>query len=322
MTALSGKTIFLTGGAGFIGAELAGRLLDHNRLIVYDTLGRNSIRTKTFFPHANLKLIEGTVLDAASLHRSMEGADIVVHLAAVAGIDTVLKSPTQTMRVNLLGTSFVLDAARELGVRDRVVIFSTSEVFGTYAYRVSESDTTTSGAVGEARWIYAVSKLAGEHMAFAAFKEFALPVVIVRPFNVYGPGQIGEGAVHVFVKRAIAGEDLEIHGDGDQIRSWVYIDDMVDALLLLLQHPSAVGESFNIGNPRGTVTINTLAEMVVSLAESRSRIVHAPRRHADVELRIPSIEKARQMLGFQPKVDLKDGLLKTIRWYREQRDGN
>lgn len=321
MTALSGKTIFLTGGAGFIGAELAGRLLRRNRVVVYDTLDRNSIRTKPYLSHPNLTIIEGSVLDSDRLARAMEGTHIIVHLAAVAGIDTVIQSPTTTMRVNLLGTGHVLEAARRLKRCERVVVFSTSEVFGSYAYRVSESDTTTSGAVGEARWIYAVSKLAGEHYAYAAYKEFRLPTVILRPFNVYGPGQVGEGAIHVFVKRSIQNQPLRIHGDGDQIRSWIYIDDMVDAILLVLSRKEAIGESFNIGNPRGTVTINTLAEMVVELAGSRSRIQHVHRRHADVELRMPSIEKARNVLGFDPQIDLREGLRRTIDWYRKQSRG-
>jgi dTDP-glucose 4,6-dehydratase len=197
-----------------------------------------------------------------------------------------------------------------------VVTFSTSEVFGTYAYRVSEGDTVTTGAVGEARWTYAVSKLAGEHLTYAYYKEFGLPAVIVRPFNVYGPGQVGEGAIHVFVKRALRGEDLEIHGEGDQIRSWTYIDDMIGGMLLAMERPEAVGESFNIGNPRGTVTINGLAELVLAVTGSRSKIIHVPKVSADVELRVPSIDKARALLSFQPKDDLREGIERTVAWYR------
>jgi dTDP-glucose 4,6-dehydratase len=180
---------------------------------------------------------------------------------------------------------------------------------------VSESDTVTTGAVGEARWTYAVSKLAGEHLTYAYYKEFGLPAVIVRPFNVYGPGQVGEGAIHVFVKRALRGEDLQVHGDGDQIRSWTYIDDMVDGILLVLECPEAVGPSFNIGNPRGTVTINGLADLVLAVTGSRSKIVHVPRNAADVELRVPSIDKARELLGFHPQVDLREGIERTVKWY-------
>jgi nucleoside-diphosphate-sugar epimerase len=314
--AIKGKRIFITGGAGFIGSTLIGRLIDDNEIVVFDTFDRDSLTGKAYATHKNLAKLKGNVLDQDVLFKAMQGCNIVVHMAAVAGIDTVIKSPTKTMQVNLLGTSNVLEGAHRLPKVDRVVTFSTSEVFGTYAYRVSESDTVTTGAVGEARWTYAVSKLAGEHLAHAYFKEFGMPTVIVRPFNVYGPGQVGEGAIHTFAKRALAGEDLVIHGEGDQIRSWTFIDDMVDGLLLTMEKDSAVGESFNIGNPRGTITINALADMIVAAAGSKSNISHVIKTAVDVELRIPSIEKAQKLLGFQPKMDLKPGIEETIEWYK------
>src|SRR5213079_3166998 len=161
--------------------------------------------------------------------------------------------PVRTMRVNLIGTYNVLEAA--LATKEtveRLIEFSTSEVFGTYAFRVDETSATTQGSVGEARWTYAVSKLAGEHMAHAYHQEFGLPTASVRPFNVYGPGQIGGGAIRAFIEAALAGHDLTIHGDGSQIRAWCYVDDMVEALLLALERDEAVGETFNIGNACST----------------------------------------------------------------------
>ncbi len=313
---IRGKRIFLTGGAGFIGATLVGRLVNDNEIVVYDNFERDSLSSKPYANHQHLCKITGDVLDLDGLTRAMAGADLAIHMAAIAGVDTVIKNLTATMRVNLLGTYNFLEAARTLSRCERVVTFSTSEVFGTYAYRVTEGDTVTTGAVGEARWTYAVSKLAGEHLTYAYFREYGFPAVTIRPFNVYGPGQIGEGAIHVFVTRALRGEDLVIHGDGDQIRSWIYIDDMVDGLLLAMEKPEAVGESFNIGNPRGTITINGLAELVVAVTSCPSKVVHVPRLAADVELRIPSIEKARRLLGFSPQVDLKDGIGRTVRWYQ------
>ena len=315
---LRGKRIFLSGGGGFIGSTLAGRLLDDNEIVVFDTFKRDSLSGKPYGRHVNLQRVEGDVLDLQALTRAMTGADVAVHMAAIAGVDTVLKSPTATMAVNMLGTLNFLKAAQAQPCCRRVVTFSTSEVFGTYAYRVSEGDTVTTGAVGEARWTYAVSKLAGEHLTYAYYKEFGLPAVIVRPFNVYGPGQVGEGAIHVFVRRALRGEDLEIHGEGDQIRSWTYIDDMILGILLAMERPEAVGESFNIGNPRGTVTINGLAELVLAVTGSRSKIIHVAKTAADVELRVPSIDKARALLGFTPQVDLREGMERTVMWYRSQ----
>jgi nucleoside-diphosphate-sugar epimerase len=132
----------------------------------------------------------------------VKGADYVIHLASIAGVDTVLKNPVLTMEVALEGTINALRAANEAGGVKRFVDFSTSEVFGTHAYRVAEGDVTTLGAVGEARWTYAVAKLATEHLAHNYAKQFKLPTVSIRPFNIYGPGQVGEGAVHVRLARA------------------------------------------------------------------------------------------------------------------------
>src|SRR5205823_14398889 len=208
----------------------------------------------------------------------------------------------RTMRVNLIGTYNALEAA--LAAKDtleRAIEFSTSEVFGTYAYKVDEEHVTTQGSVGEARWTYAVSKLAGEHMARAYYDELGLPTVALRPFNVYGPGQIGGGAIRAFIEAALAGSDLVIHGDGSQIRAWCYVDDMVNALLLCLEHPGAVGETFNVGNARSTVTIFDLASRVKRLTGAPGEIVFRPLHYADVELRIPNVEKAREVLGFEAK---------------------
>ena len=161
-----------------------------------------------------------------------------------------------------------------------------------------------------------MSKLAGEHMAHAYFAELDLPTVSVRPFNVYGPGQIGGGAIRAFIEAALAGRDLTIHGDGSQIRAWCYVDDMVDGTLLALEHPDAVGESFNIGNARSTVTIHELAQRIRRLTGCSGEIAFQPLHYTDVELRIPNIEKARRVLGFEAQVELDDGLTRTIAWYQ------
>jgi len=191
-------------------------------------------------------------------------------------------------------------------------------VFGRYAYGVTEFDATTLGAVGEARWTYAVAKLATEHLALNYHKEHGLPACSIRPFNVYGPRQVGEGAIHHFIRRALAGEALSVHNDGSQIRAWCYIDDIVEAILLALEREQAVGHAFNIGNPRSTVTIYNLAREIVRLSSSRAHIQFVPWPNADVEIRVPAVAKARELLGFEAKVDLEEGLLRTIQWYRRQ----
>jgi nucleoside-diphosphate-sugar epimerase len=221
------------------------------------------------------------------------------------------------MRVNVIGTYNALEAALATdSTLERFVDFSTSEVFGTHAFRVEEGQVSTIGSVGEARWTYAVSKLAGEHMAHAYHDELGLPTVTVHPFNVYGPGQIGGGAIRAFIETALAGRDLTIHGDGSQIRAWTYVTDMVSGVLAALEHENAVGQAFNIGNPRSSVTIYDLAQRIKRLSGAAVDIVFQPLHYADVELRIPNVEKARTVLGWEPVVELDEGLEKTIAWYR------
>jgi len=313
---ISDKRLLITGGAGFIGTALARRLLDGNEIVVFDNGHRNALKDAGLSGHPRLRVVRGDVLDAGAVREAIRGCRMVVHLAAIAGVDTVLRMPVDTMKVSLIGTYNVLEAAvAESGV-ERFIDFSTSEVFGSYAYKLSEGDVTTLGAVGEARWTYAVSKLATEHLAHNYHRQYGLPALSIRPFNIYGPGQVGEGAIHRFIVRALRGEDLEVHNDGSQIRAWCFVDDIVDAVLSCLANPAAVGQSFNIGNPRSVCTIFDLARQIVRLAGSDSRVTFVDWPYADVELRVPNIGKARRVLGYEPKVDLEEGLVRTIAWYR------
>lgn len=314
---INNKTIFITGGAGFIGATLIGRLIDSNKIIVYDNLDRDSLHDKPYANHPNLRLVKGDVLDYQALRQAMDGADIVVHAAAIAGIDNTVKNPVATMRVNILGTANALEAARFNKNLQRFVDFSTSEVFGPNAFKVDEGCHTITGAVGEARWTYAVSKLAGEHLTHAYYRQYKLPTVTLRPFNIYGPGQIGEGAMQIFIRRALRDEDIYLFGDGNQIRAWCYVDDMVDGIMLTLEHEKAIGESFNIGNSRAVTTIYGLAQTVCRVLNSKSKIVHRQALSADIELRVPSVTKAKELIGYQATVDLDEGICRTAEWYKE-----
>lgn len=316
---LVGKRVLVTGGAGFIGTTLARRLVDDNEVIAIDNLHRDALSGTDLGGHPNFRFVEGDVLDPGPLTELVAGSTHIIHAAGIAGVDTVLQSPVRTMRVNVIGTYNVLEAGvATLDTLERLVEFSTSEVFGQHAFNVQEAQVTTIGSVGEARWTYAVSKLAGEHMSHAYHAEFGLPCVSVRPFNIYGPGQIGGGAIRAFIEAALAGRDLEIHGDGAQIRAWCYVDDMVEALLLALEHPAAVGESFNVGNARSAVTIYDLATRIKRLTGCPGEIRFVPLDYTDVELRIPNIDKARALLGFEARVELDEGLERTIAWYRSR----
>lgn len=314
---IKSKKILLTGGAGFIGTKLCEKLSSNNELLIYDNLKRNSIKNTNLLNKDNIKLVKGDILNFNFLKHTIDQfkPNIVIHLAAIAGIDTVIKNPVSTMKVNMIGTYNILEALKDQKI-ERFIDFSTSEIFGSYAYKVDEAHTTNLAPVGEARWTYSVSKLAGEHLAYSFYKEYGLPIVTIRPFNIYGDGQVGEGAIHQFVVRAIKNEQIQIHGEGNQIRSWCYIDDFITGVMLCLDNEKAIGQAFNIGNPRGTITIAMLAKLIKRIAKSKSEIVYVAKNYVDIELRSPSIEKAKEILKFAPKYDLDEGLERTIKWYR------
>lgn len=318
--ALTGKRICITGGAGFIGSHLAERLVDDNEVVVYDNLHRNALQFAHLDRHRNLTFIEGDVLDYAATRRAVDRCGIVIHCAAIAGVYSVNKSSIRTMEVNLLGTHTVVKAALDSGV-ERFVDFSTSEVYGAFIHNAKESEPTALGPVGEARWVYAASKLASEHLSYAHHVELGLPLAIVRPFNVFGPRQVGDGAIRGIVLQALKNEPIVLYNDGTQIRAWCYIDDFVDGVLACAEKPEAVGQAFNLGNPQGTITNLELTRMILRLTKSRSEITHKPHPGTEIELRVPSIHKAAALLGYAPKVSLEDGVARTIAWYAENLAG-
>ena len=311
------KTIFITGGAGFIANTLIKHYVENNKIIIYDNFTRDTLTGSGLKDNPNVKVIKGDVLDYEFLSKSMAGADVVIHAAGIAGIDTVIINPVRTMQVNMIGTANALEAARINGVKDRFIDFSTSEVFGSMAFRSSETDSTVAGSAGEARWTYAVSKLAGEHLAHAYHRQYKLPIVTVRPFNVYGPGQTGEGAMQIFIKKALKNETIKIDGDGNQIRAWCFVDDFVDCIISCIENPKAIGQSFNIGNARAVITILGLAQTISRVLNSKSKIIFDKPLSADIAIRIPSVDKTRNELGFNAKVDLEEGILRTAKWIKE-----
>jgi UDP-glucuronate decarboxylase len=322
-TRITNARIFITGGAGFIGTRLAQMLGRDNDIVLFDNLHRNAYQSSDLARQGSgnggaVRLVEGDVRDPAALRAAMEpDIDYVIHAAAIAGVETVLADPLRVLDVNVKGTFNVAEAAVGLKRLKKFVDFSTSEVFGQHAFNVDERTISPTVVVGEPRWAYAMSKLIGEFVVQAHHAKHAMPTVTVRPFNIYGPNQVGIGAVHQFVKQAIAGQDLTIHDDGSQIRSWCYVDDFVEGVLLATRNERAVGRSYNIGNPRATVTVYDLAQRIATMTGGESRIVFKRMNYPDVALRVPNIAAAREDLGFEPRVDLDEGLRRTIAWYRE-----
>lgn len=317
---IKGKRIFITGGAGFIASHLIERLINENQVVIYDNLHRNAFQYTGLNKHPNLKFIKGDVLDREGLTIAMRGADICVHAAAIAGIYSVGENATLTMKVNFIGTYHSLEASVKNSVK-RFLDFSTSEVYGPFVYRGKETDSTTLGPIGEKRWVYAVSKLAGEHFAHTYEEEYGLEVVTVRPFNVYGPRQVGEGAIQQMINRALKNENIIVYNEGNQIRSWCYITDFIDALCNSIFMEQSKSQVFNIGNPQATITVLGLAEKIIKMTNTKSKIVFRNHPGPEVEMRVPDISKACSLLDFKPKVNLEDGLRKSIDWYKMLLEG-
>lgn len=311
---LKNKKIFITGGAGFVGSHLTARIVDDNEVILFDNLHRNSLQYTSYREHKNLKLIEGDILNPEALEKGIAGADVVIHMAAIAGVGTVVNHPVTTLKTNLIGSYNLLEACKKNKVK-KVIVFSTSEVYGPNAYQADEDGMTTLGPIGKPRWVYAMSKLASEFLADGYYREHGLTFTSVRPFNIYGPGQLGEAGIHNFVVKALRNEPLIVYRPGTQIRAWCYIDDMTDALEEILINDKSDGQIFNIGNPQGATTTLHLAETIIRIASSASKIEFGDLTHPEVNVRIPNIDKARRILGFEPAVSLEEGIVRTIQWY-------
>lgn len=315
------KKILITGGGGFIGASLAQRLVQDNQVTLLDRYFKdNAFSFTDLARHKNIRLVEGDILDAAALTEVVAGTQIVVHMAAMVGVQEVISNALDTLEVNYTGTSNLLKAVAKNPDGERAVCFSTSEIFGPSAFRVAENADSALASVQDVRWCYCVSKLAAEQLAFSYHRQQGLPVVVIRPFNIYGAGRVGDHVVLRFILRALKNEDLEVYGDGTQIRAWCYIDDFCDALLKSMEAEGAIGQAFNIGNPLNTVTVYALAQEVVRLCDSKSSIVFKEPGFADVDIRVPNIDKAREILGFNPKVSLEQGLAMNIEWVRQHED--
>jgi nucleoside-diphosphate-sugar epimerase len=315
------KTILITGGAGFIGSNLAERLVEHNELVLFDRFFHNQPVTFTsLYKNPRVRKVEGDILDGKALADLAHQADIVVHAAAMVGVGRVCSYPRETLETNFVGTLQILKALEKSSRLERFIYFSTSEVFGVNSFRVNEDTPTAIGPAAEARWSYAIAKLAGEHLVKAYHRQAGIPVVTVRPFNVFGPRRLGAHAVLSFILNALQGNPIEVHGDGSQIRSWCYIADFCDALVEMIARPGAVGEDFNVGNPKNTITIYELARMVLEVTGRTVPIVLTESPFPDIEIRVPSLEKARQILDYKPAYDLRQGLQLTADWYRENLD--
>ncbi len=322
----------ITGGAGFIGSHLAEELLRRKEeVVVIDNLSTGSmdnIDHLTSNPKFSYHI--DTIMNEGLMKCLIKECDVVYHLAAAVGVEYIINNPLESIRTNIKGTEIILDLADCM--RKKVIVASTSEIYGKDrpGKRVfKEDDDRVLGPTTISRWSYSCAKAMDEFMALAYWREKKLPVVIVRFFNTCGPRQTGRYGMVMprFVKQALANEPITVYGDGKQTRSFTYVKDVVSALLMLSEKKEAVGEIFNIGNPKA-ISINELAKKVIKLTKSGSNILHIPYDKAfdsgfeDMRHRCPDISKINLLTGFSPKTDVDEMLTQTIRYMRGKCDKN
>ena len=309
----------LTGGAGFVGSHLAETLLARgDDVIVLDDLSTGAIENIAHLKgRPGFEYVIDTVMNEPRTAELVDRADVVFHLAAAVGVKLIVDAPVRTIETNVHGTEVVLTHASKKS--KLVVIFSTSEVYGkSTAVPFKEDADLVLGPTPKHRWAYACSKAIDEFLALAYHRERKLPVVIVRLFNTVGPRQTGRYGMVIptFVRQALAGEPITVHGDGTQSRSFAYVGDVVEAIARLSVEPRAVGQVFNIGNTE-EVTMLELARRVKAMTASASDIVLVPYNEAyaegfeDMPRRVPDVEKLRRFVGIRPTTSL-DEILRQV----------
>lgn len=314
----------ITGGAGFLGSHLADRLIAEGwDVTLLDLRNHQSERKVSHLKgHPRVKIIWGNVLDSLLVDKLIWENDLIFHFAAVVGVDQYVTRPYDVLNVNINGTKLVLDLAYKYG--KKVIFASTSEIYGKSTdVPFREDGDRVLGATRIDRWCYSTSKAAAEHFCFA-YQQQGLPVVILRFFNAYGPrlDSVESGRViSIFLGQLLRGKPLTVVGDGTQTRCFTYVDDIVDGIIRASTEKRAEGEVFNLGTDKETPIIELANLMVELYGEGKIVFVESEgvygRSYEDIPRRVPDISKARVLLGFEPATSLREGLSKTIAWFKE-----
>jgi len=309
-------TALVTGGAGFIGSHLAERLIkDGHKTIVVDNLSTGRIENIAGLQNkSGFEFVKGDILDSALIDSLVSRCDVVFHLAAAVGVQLIADNPVGTIETNIAGTQVVLEAVNKY--KRKILIASTSEVYGkNEAVPFREQDDIVLGSTSMPRWAYACSKAIDEFLGFAFYQEYGLGVVIARFFNTIGPRQTGRYGMVVprFIESALKNEPVKIYGTGKQSRCFCYVQDVVDAVVRLMESEKAMGNAFNIGSDE-EITIEQLADKIIELTDSRSKKEFISYEQAygrpieDMMRRVPCLDLIKTTIGWQPKTDLNASL--------------
>jgi UDP-glucuronate decarboxylase len=302
--------IFVSGGAGFIGTHIIKRFSKDNQIVSYGDISRNS--AKFFIDEINQKNVVydvGDILDFNKLDFSIRGSDIAIHCAAIAGVSNYFKRPADTAVVNGIGTFNILEACRKNDVK-KVIILSSSEVYGDSEHNDEVDGTSEFTSVHNLRLTYSISKLFSDQLAIAYHKQYEMDICSIRPFGIFGEGQVGEGAIQIFCRKAINNEDIPVVGNGLQRRDWCYVDDFVDAVELCMNSDKISGQILNIGNPANYMDIECLAKKIIKLSNSKSKITFVNRDNVrDTQYRESNVGLAEKLINFKNKTPFDEALL-------------
>ncbi len=306
----------ITGGAGFIGSHLVEQLLkDGHKAVVIDNLSTGSLTNiEGFRGHPCFDFVEGDIHNAELMETLTEQCDMVFHLAAAVGVKLIADRPVHTIETNIVGTETVLEAANKFG--RKILIASSSEVYGkNEIVPFCEDDDIVLGSTRMSRWSYACSKAIDEFLGLAFCQQYNLDVVIGRFFNTIGPRQTGRYGMVVprFVQRALKNEPLLIYGTGQQRRCFCYVDDLIDAVIGLMNCEQAAGKVYNIGSSE-EIAIESLADKIIEMTNSKSKKEFVSYEQAygrpieDMMRRVPNLERIKKMTGWGPKTSLDEAL--------------
>ena len=323
---ISNSRFLITGGAGFIGSHLADKLIESGgSVIILDDLSTGSLANiEHLKSNPNLKVVQGSILESSLVTELVSECDYVYHLGAAVGVANIMQNPLESFKINIDGTENVLHACLDL--KKRVVLTSSSEIYGkNSAGTLNENSDRVLGSPEKFRWLYSEAKAIDETFSMI-YHHNGLDVRIVRLFNTVGPRQSHKYGMVLpsFVKAALDGKALNIHGNGSQTRCFIHVHDVVDALLTVMKLHNISGEVFNLGNPEET-SILGLAQAVIAFTKSSSAIEFNeyesvyPNGFEDMIRRVPDITKAKKILGWEPRIDLSQIIKETANYYQSRR---
>jgi UDP-glucose 4-epimerase len=302
--------VLITGGAGFIGSHLADALIARgDQVVALDNFSTGSTANIKHITK-NLEIIDGDIRNTDLINETTKEVDLVLHMAAALGVNTILESPLESISINIAGSEVVLNAAASY--KKRILIASTSEIYGKNPKQpLNETDDRVVGSPQKIRWSYSDAKAIEEAMAFSLNQDKGLKVTTARLFNTVGPRQSAQYGMVVprFVKAALHNEPINIYGDGTQSRVFCHVQDAIEALLALVATDKTINEVYNVGGT-GEISIKQLAETIIKQTNSKSTIEYIPYEKAyapgfeDMQRRVPDISKIKEAIKWQPQRDL------------------